>query len=103
MYLYRDAFEEAFLKASKDYYTNESNIFISKNTMSDYMKKVLRRIDEEQARLRSFLHTSSEKELLLRCDQILIENHRDTIWTEFHSLLLHDQLGVIVAFFSINS
>lgn len=94
MKVYNEDFSKPFLKASEAYYTQESNTFISKNTISDYMKKVLKRIEEEKQKLHTIIHPSSEGELMARIDRVLIENHRDSIWQEFHTLLVNDKLEV---------
>jgi cullin 1 len=94
MKVYNEDFNEPFLKASEYYYSLESNNFISKNTVSDYMKKVLRRIEEEKLRLHTLIHPSSEQDLMGRLDRVLIENHRDSIWQEFQTLLVNDKMEV---------
>lgn len=92
--VYNEDFNEPFLKASEYYYAHESNNFISKNTVSDYMKKVLKRIEEEKQRLHTLIHPSSEQDLMARLDRVLIENHRDSIWQEFQTLLVNDKMEV---------
>lgn len=99
MKVYLEDFNEPFLKASEWYYALESNSFISQNTVSDYMKQVLKRIEEEKQRLHTLVHPSSEQELMVRIDRVLIENHRDSIWQEFPKLLVNDKLEVSLCVF----
>lgn len=94
MQVYSQDFNEPFLKASESFYAYEANSFISKNTISDYTKKVVKRIEEEEQRLHTMIHPSSKNDLMVRLDRVLIENHRDSIWQEFQSLLVNDKLEV---------
>jgi hypothetical protein len=44
--------------------------------------------------LTTYLHPSSEEELMQRCCKALIDKHKDTIWHEFPTLLQNDKLEV---------
>eukprot|EP01121_Diplochlamys_sp_Union-15-3_P009627 TRINITY_DN2624_c0_g3_i1.p1 TRINITY_DN2624_c0_g3~~TRINITY_DN2624_c0_g3_i1.p1 ORF type:complete len:772 (-),score=134.47 TRINITY_DN2624_c0_g3_i1:29-2344(-) len=90
--VYKQFFEEQFLSATEVYYTAESSQFISVNSVSDYMKKVVTRLDEELKRVTDYLHPDTQKELIAKCDRVLIDKHRDTIWAEFKNLLEDDKL-----------
>lgn len=58
--VYKKDLEEQFLAYTETYYTTESSQFISMNSVSDYMKKVEQRLYEEQKRVRSYLHPTTE-------------------------------------------
>jgi cullin 1 len=101
--VYKKDFEEPFLMATELYYTAESSHFISINTVSDYMKKVEQRLEEEQRRVRTYLHPSTEAELISKCERVLIEKHRDTIWGEFQHLLEDDKIEDLTRMYNLLS
>jgi len=61
--VYKKDFEEAFLAATEVYYTAESTQFIAVNSVSDYMKKVELRLQEEEHRIRIYLHQSTQTDV----------------------------------------
>jgi cullin 1 len=70
--VYKTYFEAAFLEATDVYYTVEATTFLHENGVSEYMKKVQARISEETQRVRTYLHTSSEKPLLQKLVDVLV-------------------------------
>jgi len=101
--VYKQDFEDQFLAATEVYYTAESTQFISTNSVSDYMKKVVIRLDEEQKRVTDYLHPSTQQDLINKCDRVLIDKHRDTIWAEFKNLLEDDKLEDLARMFQLLS
>lgn len=110
MQIYKDDFEAEFLKTTRVYYTAESTQFIAVNSISDYMKKVERRLQEEENRIRLYLHETTQKDVWMHkhqfcfswtnhastqlikcCEEVLVEKHRDQIWAEFQPLLENDK------------
>lgn len=57
--VYRDEFETQYIVRQTEYYAQESAIFLSMNSTSDYMKKAETRLAEEADRAKSFLDSSS--------------------------------------------
>jgi len=97
------SFEDDFLGTTEVYYTAESSQFIAVNTVADYMKKVETRLAEELVRVRQYLHTSTEAELVGKCDKVLIEKHMETIWAEFLHLLEDDKIEDLTRMYSLLS
>jgi len=73
--LYENMFEEKLLQDTGDYYRVEANKLLESMNCSDYMEKVLSRIDEESYRARKFLHPSSYEKVLHVCQQRMIADH----------------------------
>eukprot|EP01133_Synstelium_polycarpum_P016887 gene16887-20080_t len=101
--VYKSSFEDLFLTATENYYTNESAKFISENTVADYMKKVEARLNEEVKRVQQYLHASTETELISRCEKVLIEKHVEVIWNEFQNLLESDKIADLTRMYSLLS
>lgn len=96
--LYKVAFEEKFLDHTRDFYRRESNAFLSDNSVVDYMKKVEHRLCEEKRRVASYLHRSTEKTLILVCEEVLIKDHLAKFHHEFQTMLdegRHENLSLI--------
>ncbi|XP_075165056.1 cullin 1 [Haematobia irritans] len=98
--VYRDHFEKKFLAETAAFYKHESEAFLSSNTVSEYMKHVEKRLDEERKRvnnanfnsvLTSYLHTSTLDKLVEACEVVLIEKHLDIFRSEFQNLLNADK------------
>jgi cullin 1 len=53
--------------------------------------KVEARLAEEQKRVHTYLHPSSEPELIQKVERVLIEKPVETLWNEFQGLLQDDK------------
>ena len=73
--IYEIEFESALINKTRDYYRNESNIFISQNSCNAYLMKANSRLNEEQDRVNSYLHYSSQDKILNEFLKEYIENH----------------------------
>ena len=89
--VYKDHFEAAFIDATEQYYKQESDSFLTESTVSDYLKKVEDRLREEEDRIERYLHTKTRKELISKCEHVLIREHSEMMWKSFQSLLDFDQ------------
>ncbi|TKW58794.1 Cullin-1 [Colletotrichum tanaceti] len=89
--VYRFHFERPFLAASKEYYQNESKQFVAENSVVEYMKKAETRLEEEEERVRMYLHADIINPLRKTCNQALIADHSTLLRDEFQVLLDNDR------------
>ncbi|KAG6831984.1 hypothetical protein H0H87_003128 [Tephrocybe sp. NHM501043] len=89
--IYKDHFEGPFLEATEEYYKKESDSFLAANSVSDYLKKVEDRLREEEDRVERYLHNKTRKELINKCDDVLIRQHSELMWESFQGLLDFDK------------
>eukprot|EP00026_Physarum_polycephalum_P002622 Phypoly_transcript_02629.p1 GENE.Phypoly_transcript_02629~~Phypoly_transcript_02629.p1 ORF type:complete len:773 (+),score=104.10 Phypoly_transcript_02629:123-2441(+) len=101
--VYKEFFEDEFLKATDVYYNAESTEFISLNSVADFMKKVETRLGEEVRRVQQYLHPSTEPDLINKCEKVLIEKHVETIWNEFQHLLEDDKIDDLTRMYTLLS
>ncbi|KAL2169795.1 hypothetical protein VTG60DRAFT_5613 [Thermothelomyces hinnuleus] len=89
--VYRYHFERPFLEATKVFYQNESNQFVAENSVVEYMKKAEARLNEEEERVKLYLHPEIAIPLKKACNQVLIADHSAILRDEFQVLLDNDR------------
>ncbi|EAU82739.1 ubiquitin-protein ligase [Coprinopsis cinerea okayama7 len=89
--IYKEQFEVAFLAATEAYYKQESEAFLAAHSVSDYLKKAEDRLREEENRVERYLHNKTRKELVSKCEHVLIREHSELMWESFQSLLDFDK------------
>jgi cullin 1 len=89
--VYKEYFETPFISATEKYYKNESDSFLAENSVSDYLKKAEERLKEEEDRVDRYLHTTTRKSLITKCEHVLIRDHAETMQEEFQKLLDFDK------------
>ncbi|KAH9361319.1 hypothetical protein HPB48_006881 [Haemaphysalis longicornis] len=89
---YRAAFESLFLLETYSLYKNKSADFLSRNSVTDYIKDVEQRLDEENQRVNKYLHETTSKPLAHYCNRALIRDHHEIFRTEFEKLLHEDKV-----------
>ena len=85
--VYQQFFEESFLLSTEQFYRLEATNYLRRNSVTDYLKKVAQRLDEEDRRVRSYLHRSTLPILIQRLDEVLIHDRLDVIYAEAKVLL----------------
>lgn len=89
---YRFHFEKPFLAATKKYYEVESKQYIAEHSIIDYLKKAELRLEQEEERVRQYLHPDITLELRKTCNQALIADHSNVLRDEFQMLLDEDRV-----------
>jgi cullin 1 len=85
--VYRFHFEKPFIDATKVFYQAESKQFVAENSVVEYMKKAEARLDEEEERVKMYLHQDIALPLKRCCNTALIADHSNLLRDEFQVLL----------------
>lgn len=80
--LYQDIFESALLNASAEYYQYEASQLLQTCTVSQYMKEVIKKLDEESKRAQKYLHNSSIPKLRRVFEENMITKLLDFLYSE---------------------
>ncbi|KAJ3140802.1 hypothetical protein HK100_009238 [Physocladia obscura] len=101
--VYKQYFESPFISSTEAYYTSESKTFLAENSVTDYMKRAEIRLEEEDSRVQMYLHESSKKPLISKCETVLIKEHTTVIQDEFQTLLNQDQVDDLKRMYTLLS
>jgi len=85
--VYRTHFEAPFLAATERFYVSESKQFVAENSVVEYMKKAETRLNEEEERVKMYLHQDIALPLKKTCNKALIADHSAILREEFQVLL----------------
>lgn len=99
--IYKNSFENAFLENTELFYTNEGKTFLQENSVGEYIKKVEQRLEEEESRVKLYLHKSTNNCLIATCERILIESHIELFQSEFKRLLELEQFAELARMYSL--
>eukprot|EP00127_Corallochytrium_limacisporum_P004999 Clim_evm22s196 gene=Clim_evmTU22s196 len=99
--IYRVIFEQELLEETRKYYEAERDDFIDSNPVTEYMKKVEARLEEEQRRVQILLHPSTEEKLLKACKDVLISERIEKFYDEFKVLLENDMNTDLARMYSL--
>ncbi|XP_044576006.1 cullin-1-like [Cotesia glomerata] len=81
---YAEAFEKFFLEDTRHYYRQEVN-FLSTNIVEiDYWTRVQQRFVQEKARVKLYLHESTEEKLITLCKNELTPKYLEDLISAFH-------------------
>jgi len=85
--IYKDYFEVQFLQDTEQFYRLEAATFLVHNSVTEYLKKVAQRLEEEVHRIQSYLHSSTLSALIKKVEEVLIRDQLDVIYIESKTLL----------------
>lgn len=89
--MYRKIFEAPFLKNTGDYYKLEASRLLQENDCSQYMEKVLQRLDDEDLRSRKFLHPSSYSRVTRECERRMVADHLQFLHGECKKMVYQER------------
>ncbi|XP_035218976.1 cullin-1-like [Stegodyphus dumicola] len=92
LFLYKEAFETAFLSETERFYATESACIIRKNPVSEFMKKIETWFQDEQRRAQVYLHESTLDALVKILESVAIGKYIETLHSEFQTLLTYNKL-----------
>lgn len=99
--IYRFHFEKPFLSATEAFYATESKQFVTENSVVEYMKKAETRLNEEEERVRMYLHNDIAIPLKKTCNKALIADHLALLRDEFQVLLDNDREDDMARMYSL--
>ncbi|XP_070161539.1 cullin-2 [Polyergus mexicanus] len=88
--LYQEAFEEPFLKASKEFYMAEAMSLLQQLDVTRYMEKVTWRLNQEEARAHKFLHKSSVPKVRACCEEKMVDAQADWLHAEAEIMIKNE-------------
>ncbi|XP_063964684.1 cullin-2-like [Lytechinus pictus] len=89
--LYQDLFEIKCLEQTGAFYRKEAARLLQDHDCSQYMAKVLQRLQEEQLRSRKFLHPSSYDRVLEECQKRMVADHMSLLQSECRMMVRHEK------------
>lgn len=89
--IYNEVFETNFLSETKHLYASESRAALQNMSVIEYLSYVDKRMQEENARIDSYLDPSTGKKLIQTVDKELIHNHVDSILKNNFDSLFEDK------------
>lgn len=85
--IYKEFFEHQFLHDTEQFYRLEAATFLVHNSVTEYLRKVAQRLDEEVHRVQSYLHSSTLPALIKKVEEVLIRDQVEAIYGEAKTLL----------------
>lgn len=87
--VYKDDFEAKFLVETAEFYSYESAKWLEADSCPEFLRKAEVRLDEEEKRLKSYLHPSTREKLTVVLQQSMLIQH-------LHAVLAKEQTGYTV-------
>jgi len=80
--LYEEIFEKPFLAATGEFYREEAAKLLGEGSISQYMERVITKIEDEDVRSRKFLYPSSYQKVTGECEQRMVGDHLTYLHSE---------------------
>ncbi|KAL1502791.1 hypothetical protein ABEB36_007887 [Hypothenemus hampei] len=89
--LYVELFEGRFLNASGEHFKRDAALLLQERDVSLYMERVKAKIEEELYRARKFLHASSLQKVAHRCEQHMVAEHLQFLYSECQNMVKYEK------------
>jgi cullin 2 len=89
--LYENLFEAKMLEASGTYFMTQAAKLLQSCSVSQYMKEVIRILEEEKVRAHKFIHNDSFKKLKKECEDRMILDHKNFLYSECKEMVSTDK------------
>ncbi|KAI9592750.1 Cullin [Syncephalis fuscata] len=89
--VYQKLFEAAWIFRTRSYYEREAKHTVATLTLSDFIRKVYKRLEEESERCQRYLDPSSHDKILHPMITEYIVQNADMIYADFRSMLVKEQ------------
>lgn len=89
--LYETLFECKMLEASGTYFMTQASRLLQSCSVSEYMKEVIRILEEENIRAHKFIHVSSVHKLKKECEDRMIHDHKNFLYSECKEMVSTDK------------
>ncbi|TKR67535.1 hypothetical protein L596_023675 [Steinernema carpocapsae] len=101
--VYLENFEEELLNVTDVYYSEEADQYLAHHSIVDYMIKVETRLQEEEGRVRRYLHLYSMVRVAESLENVFIANKLTELQSEFGKLLQQDRDADLTRLFKLCS
>lgn len=89
--LYESLFECKMLAASGTYFMTQAGRLLQSCSVSEYMREVIRILEEENIRAHKFIHVSSVHKLKKECEDRMIHDHKAFLYSECKEMVSNDK------------
>lgn len=89
--LYTEIFEKPFLKATKEYYSQQSKLLLERNDCSSYMEQVLQLMEIETERLNDLIPKTSHRKLIKEFENCMVVEHMEFLQSECRAMVEHEK------------
>ncbi|KAJ6829718.1 cullin-4 [Iris pallida] len=86
--IYVQSFEKPFLECTSEFYASEGVNYMQRSDVSDYLKHVESRLQEEHERCLLYLDASTKKPLIATAEKQLLERHTSAILDKGFTMLM---------------
>ena len=89
--LYQKIFEKPFLEATGQYYRKEAERLLQESNCSEYIEKVLVKLEAENRRSQKYLHHSSFAKVKFECEARMVADHLSFTHCDCKRMVAEDQ------------
>jgi cullin 1 len=99
--VYEKYFQAPFLASTEVFYTQESSDYLAQNPITEYMKKASLWLDDEEERVKNYLHESTRDALIKTTEKVLLTDHSKLMQEQFQPLLERHKIDDLTRMFHL--